>query len=131
MFTLSSCLLSEPVGNDPIAIRRAADTLEFAVCESMTITSVFLQETRSDGEGQALWRVETSIQAEVGQGLTQANILPEQVSPEPQMKAGDVLLLRVMSDGTTLRAKYRVPEAGLNESLWLQTDGRQTTDPCE
>jgi len=132
--SLSGCIQAEAAGDDAIAMSLSSTNMVLAVCESMHVDSLRMEERSPNSNWQPVWTVKESFDVEAGQTLSPTGVadidLP--AGAEPQVgRAGQQIAVQLVDqkDGKTLYAVFDVGVAP-SEGVWLHPDGSLTSNPC-
>lgn len=130
---LSGCILH----NGPIAIGTLDGQFRVAVCEELIVDEAFASVVEPGDQWEPLWEAtgQTTIPAgttdflgEDTLGMTTTFVIDPSFEPGTRF-AFTFLGNPNVNDGTI--AEFRVPDAGVADGLWLNTEGETSTSPCE
>jgi hypothetical protein len=132
--SLTAC--DSNLGQGPISVRPSGGVLWVAVCETVTATSVEVEE-RSAGLFEE-WVVSTSLSGDAeivaGDVFSLSDppaglVASESVGPE--LAPGNELTVSLKGkSGEYFIAFFDVPEDASSSTPWINSDGSRTMEPC-
>jgi hypothetical protein len=138
--SLSGCFAIEPpIGG--AAIQSRGDSLLIAVCVSVTNATgrVSYRDLSVENEWIQVWRFDVDDDVDAGTIFSSdPQVTPPfdgEVRETIPIDPGVELVVHVDdlvagSDSDSVFAGFTVPEAGLNDDVWLQQDGSTSAAPC-
>lgn len=123
--------------NGPIAIGTLDGQFRIAVCEELVVDEAYASVVEPGEDWERLWEAtgQTTIPAETTDYLGEATLGMETtffIAPSftPGTRFGFTFLGNPRPNDGTI-AEFRVPDSGVADGLWLNTDGKTSALPCE
>jgi hypothetical protein len=134
---LSGCVQFGPIDpyDGPVAIRRASDGLEIAICDDI-LAQKFIASERNESLGVDWERfIDSGGEAKLLNGdIVSPETIPEGLvatgSVQPSMKPGSQINVLVVGEDMSISALLTISDSGLDTDEWLHPDGSLSAAAC-